>query len=83
MTAPNPQDQQIAEAAYYLWLAEGQPEGRAEDHWQRARSTLETPAAQSRKPRAKAAPRKTMAASDVTTAKPARAGRKTKTKAKA
>jgi hypothetical protein len=26
----------VREAAYFIWLREGQPEGRAHDHWQRA-----------------------------------------------
>lgn len=30
----------IREAAYHLWLKEGRPEGRAEDHWHRAHAAL-------------------------------------------
>ncbi len=29
-------DDRIREIAYFLWLEEGQPEGRAERHWQAA-----------------------------------------------
>ncbi|WGW03237.1 DUF2934 domain-containing protein [Tropicibacter oceani] len=54
MTTPQIDDAQIAEAAFYLWLEEGQPEGREQDHWFRAAQALSTPA-KPRKPRAKAA----------------------------
>jgi hypothetical protein len=30
------QDNRIRERAYFLWLAEGRPEGRAGEHWRRA-----------------------------------------------
>jgi hypothetical protein len=30
----------IREAAYFIWLREGRPEGRAHDHWQRAISEV-------------------------------------------
>jgi hypothetical protein len=54
-----PTDAQIAEAAFYLWLDEGQPSGRSDEHWHRARAALESaPPAKKRataKPRAKAA----------------------------
>lgn len=30
----------IRERAYHIWEREGRPEGRAEDHWQMARSEL-------------------------------------------
>ena len=29
-------EQQVRESAYYLWEAEGRPEGRAQIHWQMA-----------------------------------------------
>jgi len=32
-------DQNIREAAYYLWEREGRPEGRAFDHWIMASNT--------------------------------------------
>lgn len=59
-------DAQIAEAAFFIWLDEGQPEGRAEDHWFRATNAL-SPAAKPRKKAAakpaakKAAPKKAAA----------------------
>jgi hypothetical protein len=31
----------IALRAYALWMAEGQPDGRSEDHWQRARREID------------------------------------------
>jgi hypothetical protein len=33
-------DKAVSEAAYYLWLEEGCPEGKAEEHWHRARAAL-------------------------------------------
>lgn len=33
---------EIARLAYDLWLAEGQPEGKSEEHWHRASALLET-----------------------------------------
>lgn len=35
---------QIAEAAFHLWETEGRPEGRAEDHWYRAMTSLKAQA---------------------------------------
>ena len=35
------QHAQIAEAAYFLWIEEGRPEGRDADHWTRAQSALD------------------------------------------
>jgi hypothetical protein len=34
-------DEQIRLHAYYLWEADGCPEGRAHDYWQKARTLLE------------------------------------------
>jgi hypothetical protein len=34
-------EQRVRERAYALWEAEGQPEGRAEEFWDRARRELE------------------------------------------
>ena len=75
MTIPQISDAQIAETAFFLWLDEGQPEGRAQDHWDRARAALETPAPKRKtaRPKAKAAPARTAAATAATkprTAKP-------------
>lgn len=32
----------IRHRAYMLWLEEGQPDGRADEHWHQARSVAET-----------------------------------------
>lgn len=63
MTTPVMDDAQIAEAAYFLWLAEGQPEGRADLHWQQAVDALNAPAKARaiRKPATRKAPAKTAA----------------------
>jgi hypothetical protein len=31
-----PTDEQIRTSAYYIWLREGRPPGRAEEHWREA-----------------------------------------------
>lgn len=41
-------------AAYYIWLAEGQPTGHDEAHWHRARSELESSASAKGGPASKA-----------------------------
>lgn len=41
MTTPQISDAQIAEAAYFLWEAEGRPADRSADHWFRAQSALQ------------------------------------------
>lgn len=51
MTTPTIDDTRIAEAAFHLWLDEGRPEGRAEDHWHRARTALEAEIAPVKKAR--------------------------------
>ncbi len=33
-------DERIRERAYRLWLEEGQPEGKASEHWEKARELL-------------------------------------------
>lgn len=55
MTAVALAESHIAEAAFFLWLEEGQPEGRAEEHWLRAKEALAAPApkAPARRPAAK------------------------------
>lgn len=35
-----PAEETIRTAAYYIWLAEGRPEGRQDLHWERARVEL-------------------------------------------
>ncbi|SDJ13472.1 DUF2934 domain-containing protein [Salipiger marinus] len=39
-TPPPLSPQAQAEAAYFLWLAEGRPEGRAAEHWAEAEAAL-------------------------------------------
>lgn len=74
MTQQNIDEAQIRETAYLLWLDDGQPEGRDQEHWLKAIDAL-TPAKPKRKAPAK--PRATKAkAATKTTAAP-------KTKAKA
>ncbi|MFC2968117.1 DUF2934 domain-containing protein [Acidimangrovimonas pyrenivorans] len=34
------EEETIRTAAYFIWLAEGQPDGRHELHWERARKEL-------------------------------------------
>jgi type IV secretory pathway VirB10-like protein len=54
MTTATVDTAQIAETAYHIWLEEGQPEGRDQEHWFAAIARL-TPAeapAKPRKPRA-------------------------------
>ncbi|MGR3271095.1 DUF2934 domain-containing protein [Thalassococcus profundi] len=57
MPTPRIDDTQIAQAAYFLWLDEGQPDGRADAHWMQAVEALKAtaPKPKVRKPRAKAA----------------------------
>ena len=41
MTRPSPiTEELIRERAYRLWLEEGQPEGKASEHWEKARELL-------------------------------------------
>ena len=72
---------QVREAAYYLWLDDGQPEGRAEEYWLKAVDALNQPKPKAKpkrkaaaKPAAKAAPKakttkKARASKAVTSAK--------------
>lgn len=57
MPTATPAPEHIAEAAYFLWLEEGCPEGREAEHWHRAAAALSAPA-----PRKRAAPKKAAAA---------------------
>ena len=87
MASKSPDETHVREAAYFLWLEEGQPHGRDRDHWHKAVDGL-TPAKPARKPRAakpKAAPKATAAAKPApkaeTAAKPGiRAAAKPKAK---
>ncbi|WP_424140533.1 DUF2934 domain-containing protein [Roseomonas chloroacetimidivorans] len=36
LTSPEIKEERIRERAYFLWVAEGRPEGRANEHWERA-----------------------------------------------
>ncbi|MEL6620294.1 MAG: DUF2934 domain-containing protein [Pseudomonadota bacterium] len=65
-------ESQVREAAYLLWLDEGRPEGRDQEHWLRAVDAL-TSVQPKRKPARKAASSKPKAA------KPAKAAAKSKT----
>ena len=38
---PEPDEHRIRKRAYAIWIEEGKPEGRAMDHWLRARWELE------------------------------------------
>ncbi|SNS68161.1 DUF2934 domain-containing protein [Antarctobacter heliothermus] len=71
MSTPQLDNAQIAQAAFFLWLEEGRPEGQDRDHWFRATEALTASATvaakPARKPRAKAAAKPTRAA---TAAKP-------------
>jgi len=49
-----PDEGQIREIAYFLWIEEGCPEGRAHDHWMLACATLSVQPASARKEEAKA-----------------------------
>ncbi len=40
MVDQNEEEQRIRERAYYIWLAEGRPEGRADKHWQLAKDKI-------------------------------------------
>lgn len=81
MTTPQISDAQIAEAAYFLWEAEGRPANRSADHWFRAQSALKGSAKPKRRAAAKPKPAKA-AAPKKAQAKPAGA-RKAAPKAKA
>ncbi len=61
MTTPVIDEAHVAAKAYELWLAEGRPDGKQDEHWFRAKDALSAPVA--KKPRkaaaAKAAPKAT------------------------
>jgi len=40
MTITPLDETRIVELAYRLWLEEGRPDGRADDHWHRARDAI-------------------------------------------
>jgi hypothetical protein len=37
---PNIREERIRERAYFIWEREGRPDGRADEHWRRARAEL-------------------------------------------
>ena len=72
---------QVREAAYYLWLEDGRPEGRDEEHWLRAVDALNQPQPKAKpKPKRKAAAKTAVkAAPKAKTTKKARAPKAAKT----
>lgn len=61
MSSPTPTDAQIAEAAYFLWIEDGCPDGKDTQHWAAASAALsiaEEEPKPKRKPAKKAAPTK-------------------------
>ena len=75
MTHPTLDEAQIRETAYLIWLDEGQPEGRDQDHWLKAIDALTAP-----KPKAK---RKTTAKTSAAPKKAAPKSAKAANSAKA
>ena len=59
-------EDKIRAKAHELWLAEGQPEGKADEHWQAAEALVRADA--EKKPRA---PRKPRVAKEAATKEPA------------
>jgi hypothetical protein len=74
MTTPMIDEARVAEKAYELWLAEGQPDGKSDEHWFRAIDSLTVPVA--KKPNRTASSK--AAAPEGETAPKARAPRKAK-----
>lgn len=74
MTPAHVDPAQVAEAAFHIWVAEGKPHGRDQEHWYRALETLstETSAATSPAPKKRrtAAPKATKTASTAAAAAP-------------
>ncbi|MGR3378516.1 DUF2934 domain-containing protein [Salipiger abyssi] len=65
MSTAAPTEAQIAEAAYFLWLNEGCPEGKQALHWAEASASLSDAAPKpKRKPTAKKAVAKAKAATE-------------------
>jgi hypothetical protein len=48
----SPSDDDIRRRAHEIWLAEGQPEGQAQAHWERAASELGSPESEPERPAA-------------------------------
>jgi hypothetical protein len=75
-------DAQISETAYLIWLDEGQPAGRDEEHWLAAIDALNAPKAKA-KPARKAAAKPRAAKASAKTATKAAPKKAAKPKAKA
>ena len=76
MTHPTHDETRIREAAYLLWLDEGKPAGRDQEHWQKAVAALSTAKADA-KP-ARKAPAKPRTAKAKTAAPKTKAAAKPK-----
>lgn len=59
MSNARPDDAAVREAAYFLWLKNGQPQGQDQDHWLQAMADLT--AQNAKEAKAPAKPRKTAA----------------------
>jgi hypothetical protein len=71
-------ESEIAKRSYLIWETEGRPDGKALDHWLRAKAALESEAAPGasappNRARAGAAPRKPRSTSGARTAKAGKA----------
>ena len=67
MTAPNIEETQIRETAYLLWLDEGQPQGRDQEHWLKAIDVLTSTPPKSKPARKKAVAKPRTAKTKATT----------------
>jgi hypothetical protein len=85
MTTPTIDEAQIRETAYLMWLDEGQPHGRDQDHWLKAIDALNAPQPKVRKPAKRRASTAKKAAPKAAAAKksPARKASATKSAKKA
>ncbi len=82
MPTPTLDEAQIREAAYLLWLDEGQPMGRDQEHWLKAIDAL-SPAKPKAKPARKAATKPRAAKAKTSTKSPAEAKAKNPRKPRA
>ena len=76
---PTVTESQVREAAYYLWLDDGQPEGHDEEHWLKAVDALNKPQPKAKPKRRAAAKPAAKAAPKAKTTNKARAPRAAKT----
>ena len=63
MTTPMIDEARVAEKAYEFWLADGQPDGKSDEHWFRAIDALTAPVP--KKPRKTAAAKAAPAAESI------------------